>query len=119
VSLRTRLLVALGAVMAAALLGAGFAILGLTRTALVDRIDRELLTIANASTRIQRLSDLADTDTEAGRRLAVMRLDRNGNVLRAFPSGFASDPDPLPARRPTARSSTGSSSSRAPGPVRR
>ncbi|MEO5966003.1 MAG: HAMP domain-containing sensor histidine kinase, partial [Candidatus Limnocylindrales bacterium] len=33
---------------------------------------------------------------EAGRRIAVLRLDRRGAIVRSFPSGFASDPDPLP-----------------------
>jgi two-component system OmpR family sensor kinase len=95
-SLRTRLVLSLALLTAAALLAAGFVVVQLTRASLVERMDRELLEIANASTRIERLTDLADSDTEAGRRLAVLRLDRNGNVVRAFPSGFASDPDPLP-----------------------
>jgi two-component system, OmpR family, sensor kinase len=96
VSLRTRLLVALGAVTAVALIAAGFAILGLTRAALVERVDRELMSVVGATTRVQRLADLTDSDTEAGRRLAVMRLDKTGAVVRSFPSGFSSDPDPLP-----------------------
>jgi two-component system OmpR family sensor kinase len=96
-SLRTRLVLSLGAILAVALLLAGVLILQLTRASLVERVDRELLAIANASTRIERLGDLAESDTEAGRRLAVMRLDRQGNVTHALPSGFASDPDPLPA----------------------
>ncbi|HYO43450.1 MAG TPA: HAMP domain-containing sensor histidine kinase [Candidatus Limnocylindrales bacterium] len=95
-SLRTRLVLSLALLTAAALLVAGFVVVQLTRASLVERMDSELLTIANASTRIERLTELADGDSEAGRRLAVMRLDRTGNVLRAFPSGFASDPDPLP-----------------------
>ena len=96
-SLRSRLVLSLGAILAIALLLAGVVILQLTRASLVERVDRELLAIANASTRIERLAELADADTEAGRRLAVMRLDRQGNVTHALPSGFASDPDPLPA----------------------
>jgi two-component system OmpR family sensor kinase len=96
-SLRTRLVLSLGVILAIALVFAGVLILQLTRASLVERIDRELLAIATVSTRVERLADLTDTDTEAGRRLAVMRLDRRGNVIRAFPSGFAGDPDPLPA----------------------
>lgn len=96
-SLRTRLVLSLAVLTAGALLLAGFLVVGLTRASLVERVDRELLMIADASTRIERLAELADADSEAGRRLAVMRLDRKGNILRAFPSGFASDPDPLPA----------------------
>ncbi len=96
-SLRTRLVLSLAVLTALALLLAGVLVVGLTRASLVERVDRELLAIAGATTRIERLAELADADSEAGRRLAVMRLDRKGNILRAFPSGFASEPDPLPA----------------------
>ncbi len=96
-SLRSRLVLSLAVLVAGALLVAGVLVVELTRASLVERVDRELLSIAQASTRLQRLTDLTDTDSEAGRRLAVMSLDRRGNVQRAFPSGFASDPDPLPA----------------------
>jgi two-component system OmpR family sensor kinase len=96
-SLRTRLVASLAVVLALALVLAGVLILGLTRAGLVERLDRELLAIAGATSRMEQLAQLADADSEAGRRLAVLRLDRRGNVARAFPSGFASDPDPLPA----------------------
>jgi len=96
-SLRTRLVLSLAALTALALLLAGVLVVGLVRASLVERMDRELLAITGASTRIERLAELADADSEAGRRLAVMRLDRTGTITRAFPSGFASEPDPLPA----------------------
>ena len=96
-SLRTRLVLSLGVLMAGALFLAGALVVQLTRASLVERADRELTTIAQASTRMARLADLTDVDAEAGRRLAIMRLDRSGNVMRAFPSGFTGDPDPLPA----------------------
>jgi two-component system OmpR family sensor kinase len=95
-SLRTRLVLSLAVLTALALVLAGVLVVGLMRASLVERVDRELLAIAGASTRIERLAELADTDSEAGRRLAVMRLDRTGTITRAFPSGFASEPDPLP-----------------------
>jgi two-component system OmpR family sensor kinase len=94
-SLRIRLVASLAATLAIALVIAGVLLVGLTRQALVERVDRELIAIANTSDRIQRLQELAG-DSEAGRRVAVMRLDRRGEVTRSFPSGFASDPDPLP-----------------------
>jgi len=96
-SLRTRLVLSLAAVMAIALVVAAVLILSLTRAALVARMDQELLGIAGATTRIERLAQLAETDADAGRRVAVLRLDRRGNVLQAIPSGFADAPDPLPA----------------------
>jgi two-component system, OmpR family, sensor kinase len=96
-SLRTRLVVSLAAVLAAVLVLSGVVVVQLMHASLVDRLDRELLAVAGATSRLQLLTDLTDTDTEAGRRLAVIRLDRRGNVVQAFASGFASDPDPLPA----------------------
>jgi two-component system OmpR family sensor kinase len=95
-SLRSRLLLALAVLLAVALLVAGGLVVGLTRANLVARVDSELLGVAAGSSRVQRLADLTGTDQDAGRRLAVMRLDRQGNVVRSFPSGFANRPDPLP-----------------------
>lgn len=96
-SLRTRLLLSLGGMLAVALLVAGVVLVGLVRGSLESRVDNELQAIGTASGRVQVLADLADGGSEAGRRVAVMRLDRRGNIVRSFPSGFASDPDPLPA----------------------
>ena len=95
-SLRARLVLSLALTLAVSFLVAGVVLVQLTRASLVDRVDRELTSIANASDRIGQLQDLTIGDSEAGRRLAVMRLDRHGNIQRAFPSGFASNPDPLP-----------------------
>jgi two-component system OmpR family sensor kinase len=97
VSLRTRLLVSLALTLAFALVVAGVLVVQLTRASLIERVDRELLAITDSTSRIQRLAALTSADTGAGRRMAVMRLDKRGNVTRAFPSGFADDPDPLPA----------------------
>ena len=94
-SLRTRLVVSLVATLAVALVIAGVALVGLTRQSLLDRVDQELRTLASTADRIGPLQDLTGGG-EAGRRLAVMRLDRRGNIQRSFPSGFANDPDPLP-----------------------
>ena len=96
-SLRSRLLLSLAVLMALALVLAGVLVVGLTRASLVDRIDAELRSVAGAAGPFQRLADLSASDQDAGRRLAVMRLDREGNVVRSFPSGFATDPDPLPS----------------------
>lgn len=99
-SLRARLLVSLAVMLAVALLVAGMLLVGLVRASLVDRVDAELRSLDTGAGRLERLERLAGrtaSDDEAGRRLAVMRLDRRGNIQRAFPSGFAGDPDPLPA----------------------
>ena len=95
-SLRVRLLLSLAVIMAGAFLFAGVLLVQLTRASLVERVDIELRTLAANAGPIQRLADLAATDADAGRRLAVLRLDRQGRVQRALPSGFAIDPDPLP-----------------------
>jgi two-component system OmpR family sensor kinase len=97
VSLRARLLISLAVMLAVALLLAGVLLVGLTRVALISRVDAELQSVGTTSSRLLRLAELAGTDTEAGQRLAVMSLNRRGEVLRAIPSGFGSDPDPLPS----------------------
>src|SRR3954468_21884132 len=94
-SLRTRLVASIALTLAVALVIAGFALVELTRQSLVNRVDQELLTVANGSDRMGRLQDLSG-EGAAGRRLAIMQLDPHGAVQRSFPSGFASDPDPLP-----------------------
>jgi len=95
-SLRARLLASLAIMLAVALLAAGVLLVGLTRAALIDRVDRELESISSAAALVQRMTDLTDAGDVAGRRLAIMRLDRRGNVLKSFPSGFADAPDPIP-----------------------
>ena len=94
-SLRTRLVLSLAVTFAVALLVAGVALVGLVRQSMVARLDQELVSLASTGDRVRRLQDLSGSG-EAGRRVAVMRLDRDGNITRSFPSGFASDPDPLP-----------------------
>jgi two-component system OmpR family sensor kinase len=95
-SLRARLLVSLAVMLSIALLAAGVLLVELTRASLVDRVDRELQSLDGPGGGFQRFGNLAASDSEAGRRLAILRLDRQGNVVRSYPSGFASDPDPLP-----------------------
>jgi two-component system OmpR family sensor kinase len=95
-SLRARLLLSLGGMLAVAILLAGMLLAGLVRASLVDAVDRELFAVGTTDGRLARLADQVAADDEAGRRLAVMRLDRQGRIVRAVPSGFAGDPDPLP-----------------------
>ena len=95
-SLRARLLISLAVMLCVALLAAGVLLVELTRASLVDRVDRDLLALNSPGGGLQRLGNLAAPDNDAGRRLAVLRLDRQGNVVRSYPSGFADSPDPLP-----------------------
>jgi two-component system OmpR family sensor kinase len=96
-TLRARLTIALAAMLAVALVAAGVLLVALTRVSLVDRVDRELETIASSSTPIQRILTAQATDSTGGRSLAIVRFNRQGTVTLALPSGFADTPDPLPA----------------------
>jgi two-component system, OmpR family, sensor kinase len=96
-SLRTRLVIALGTMLTVALVAAGVLLVSLTRAGLLERVDRELQTLAASAAPIQRLMNLTGADGGAGRSLAVIRLNRQGVVTLALPSGFPDSPDPLPA----------------------
>jgi two-component system, OmpR family, sensor kinase len=96
-TLRTRLLVALGTTLAVALAVAGVLLVTLTRASLVDRLDRELTAVADSTAPIQRMLTAQAADSTGGRNLAVVRLNRAGVVTLALPSGFTDTPDPLPA----------------------
>ena len=96
-TLRARLLVSLGLMLAVALVAAGLLVVGLTRASLVDQVDRELRSVGTDVNRLERIAATVATDDLTGRRLALMRLDRQGRIVQSLPSGFASDPDPLPA----------------------
>ena len=101
-SLRARLLAALAAMLAVALVVAGLLLVTLTRASLLERLDRELTTIAGSSTPIQRMLTMETADSAGGRSLAVIRVNRQGTVTLALPSGFTDSPDPLPALPPYA-----------------
>jgi two-component system OmpR family sensor kinase len=95
-SLRLRLVVSLGAVLAVSLAVAGVLLVGLLRVGLVDRIDRELATISS-STGMARLMTLQASDASGDRSFAVIRYSRLGSITLTLPSGLADTPDPLPA----------------------
>ncbi len=94
-TLRTRLLLALGLLLAAALVASGGLVVGLTRGSLVEQIDADL--------RSARGADVIDTgpirgdNDPTGRRFALLVFDAGGVLLQALPSGLGYAPDPLPA----------------------
>ncbi len=98
-SLRARLVLSLGAILAVALIVAGVALVGLTRASQIDAVDRELQAIAARPVAMAGMMNIAATTAEdaAGRRLAILWLNANGRVVRSVASGYADSPDPLPS----------------------
>ena len=94
-SLRTRLVVSLVATLAVALVIAGVALVGLTRQSLLDRIDQELVT-PRVDGRPHRPAPGPDRRRRGRAPARRHAAGPAGNIQRAFPSGFANDPDPLP-----------------------
>ena len=95
-SLRARLVLSLGAVLTVALLVAGFLIVSLVHTSLVARLDSDLNAIGTNVKGLPQTAQVVGTDALTGRRMALMRLDKQGHVVESMPSGFATAPDPLP-----------------------
>jgi len=98
-SLRARLVLSLGAILAVALVVAGVALVGLTRVSQMDAVDRELEAIAARPVAMAGMMNMAATTAEdaAGRRMAIVWLNANGRVVRTVASGYADSPDPLPS----------------------
>ena len=95
-TLRARLLLTVGVLLAVALLVAGLLIAGLTRASLVQQLDDELQRTA-AGGRMERILDQGPGDQLLGRQFAFLIVGPQGRVLLSAPSGPAQDPDPLPA----------------------
>jgi two-component system OmpR family sensor kinase len=91
-TLRARLVLAMGALLALALIVSGGSVVSLTRANLLADLDHDLLTVSPA--------DVAPGGPQqpdaTGRRFAVLLFDREGQRIQTFPSGFSSSPDPLP-----------------------
>ena len=92
-TLRARLLLSTAGLLALALLATGVLLVGFTRASLVDQVDLELRT---AGLQDLRPGGPGSGEGQTGRRVALLLLDDPGAVLDAVPSGFASNPDPLP-----------------------
>ena len=93
-TLRTRLLLVTGALLALALVVSGAAVVGFTRASLVADLDHDLRTVSpedvNPNVGPQNPGD------PTGRRFAVLIYDATGQSLQTYASGFSSSPDPLP-----------------------
>jgi two-component system OmpR family sensor kinase len=91
-TLRTRLLLVTGALLALALVASGAAVVGITRASLVADVDHDLLTAPLAEV----LPGEPQPNDPTGRRFALLIYDAQGTSIRTVPSGFASAPDALP-----------------------
>jgi two-component system, OmpR family, sensor kinase len=94
VTLRSRLLIIVGGLLAIALVLTGVLVVGLTRQNLVDQVDSDLRTATDSPLSLDDGPGPADP---TGRRFALMIFDSDGGQLRAAPSGIPSAPDSLPA----------------------
>jgi two-component system OmpR family sensor kinase len=94
-SLRARLLLSLGALVAVALVVSGALVVQLTRAGLVDQLDAQLRAARGPGFRGDQPGFPVDDPT--GRRIAFLVIAPDGSLVYAVPSGFASDPDPLPS----------------------
>jgi hypothetical protein len=93
-SLRARLLISLGALVALALVVSGALVVSLTRSGLVDQLDAQLR--AARGPRLPGDQPGFSPDDPTGRRIAFLVIAPDGSLVYAVPSGFATDPDPLP-----------------------
>jgi two-component system, OmpR family, sensor kinase len=93
-SLRARLLLSLGGLLATALVVTGTAVVGVTQANLVAQIDADLRSVTIPGRGPGGLRRLTDDPT--GRRVAYLVLARDGRLITAVPSGFEGRPDPLP-----------------------
>jgi two-component system OmpR family sensor kinase len=97
VTLRARLLLALGTLLAAGLVISGALVVGLTRQALVEQLDNDLVGATQGS---EPLSPGGPDDPRGGRRFALMLYRADGTLAEALPAGQPTAPDPLPQMPP-------------------
>ena len=95
-TLRARLVLVMGALLALALIVSGAAVIGLTRNSLVADLDHDLLTVSPGDVQ---LPDSAPSNPgeATGRRFALLAYTADGDFAGSLPSGFSSSPDPLPS----------------------
>jgi len=94
-TLRSRLLLLLGSLVAVALLFSGGLVVGITRASLVDELDNDLLTARTTDFTVP--GPRRGQDDPTGRRFALLVFNRSGALIEQLPSGFNYSPDSLPA----------------------
>lgn len=93
-TLRARLLILLGALLAVALVVSGALVVGLTRANLIADVDADLRNI-----RFTGLDQFTGgpRGEPTGRRFAAVVLNPQGEITESLRSGLPNDPDPLPS----------------------
>ena len=92
-SIKTRLLLAISALVLVGFLASGFLTVNRTRAGMIRRIDQSLVSSPVRPLRPR----VGALDREGGRQATAMLLvDVNGTVLNSWPSGYPDHPDPLP-----------------------
>ena len=94
-TLRSKLLFGMAALLAVGLGVSSFFVVRSTKANLVDQLDSQLVTAAQAVGPLPRRG-LVRPEESAGRQLASIVYGPDGSVIDAAPAGFPSNPDPLP-----------------------
>lgn len=94
-TLRARLLLSLGVLLAAALVVTGALVVGVTRANLIQQVDDDLKNASLAD--VTEIGPPREGPDLTGRRFAALSVDSAGRVLQSLPSGFSRAPDPLPS----------------------
>ncbi|HWV24293.1 MAG TPA: HAMP domain-containing protein, partial [Thermomicrobiales bacterium] len=100
--IRTRLVLAVAAVLLVTLVVSGMVLIKGTSDALVDQVDEQLRSYATRAQGVAPppIGDLPPQDANEieffGRPVARLLLNANGSVQLSSPSGFPDHPDPLP-----------------------
>jgi two-component system OmpR family sensor kinase len=101
-SIRTRLTLAVGAVLLVTLVLSGVMLIRGTRATLVRQVDVQVIAFAQRAEGRERPGGQEpgtqedDAGDILGRSTAYLEYSASGELLRADPSGFIDDPDPLP-----------------------
>ena len=94
-TLRARLLLSLGVLLAAALVITGALVVGVTQANLIEQVDGDLKSASLAD--VTEIGPPREDPDLTGRRFALLSVDSAGRVLQSLPSGFSRAPDPLPS----------------------
>lgn len=114
-TLRARLLLSVAGLVVVALVAAGAVLVEVTRSNLIEQVDRELTGGGRGLGPLRPGFGGGGASDPTGRRTALVLLDGDGMVLESLPSGLAADPDPLPDLSPWFAG--GASAPTADGPV--